>query len=154
MTSKKTLHTTRWAAAIAQDTSKAAASVTMTALSMLPPRRKQQGDLALLLAACAAARDNGCAIEFIIAAPSRSHPATLRNHESAEWLNKQGFGTVLVPLPGLLHAKTALIDRATAWVGSGNLTHAAATHNHECWMRSTESNVVAELAIFHAELRG
>lgn len=146
------IHTAGWAAAIARDVVAATESVTLSALSLLPPRVRQKGDMATLCHALNAAARRGVTVRLILPAPTKAHPATSRNATAAEWARAAGCQVHLRPLPGLLHAKTALIDNLIAWVGSGNLTTAAASHNLECWLRVTHRQAAQNLAAFHARM--
>lgn len=139
---------------MAHDAALAERSITLTALSMLIPGSASRGPWAALFRSLIAAAARGVRTEIVVAAPSRAHPATLQNATMARRAHDLGITVGLVPGPSLLHAKTALFDDIVAWSGSGNLTAAAATHNHEFFFRSVESSAVAALAAFHADLRG
>lgn len=129
--------TAGWAGKIAADLKTARESVILTALSILPPRPSQHSDLATLIAEARAAAERGVMVLFVVPAPTKAHPATGRNATTARDLLASGVAVRLLNPANLLHAKTCTIDARTAWVGSGNYTHAAATHNHEAWIRTT-----------------
>lgn len=137
------LHIARWAADIAADVAASRRKILLTALSCLPPRPTQTGDLRTLFAALAAAARRGVSVAVTLPAPTRTHPATARNYTAQQWFEANGIPCALLPLPGLLHAKTCQIDESILWVGSGNLTQAAATYNREAWIRTTHPATVA-----------
>lgn len=148
------LHTARWAAHIAADISEAADTISISALSFLPPRTTQHGDLKTLCAELIKAVSRGVSVQVIIPAPTSAHAATKRNESAAQWCKSNGIKAYLLPGEHLLHAKTVLIDKNICWVGSGNLTTAAATHNHEAWIRQTGYRIAAQLSEFHGKLKG
>jgi phosphatidylserine/phosphatidylglycerophosphate/cardiolipin synthase-like enzyme len=139
-----TAHGNGWAATLADDIDSAQTRVTMTALSMLPPRIVQADDISRLWLALIHAAERGIEVTIALPAPSEAHPATLRNHTTALTLRAARIGAVLVPPARLLHAKTTTIDAAIAWIGSGNITAAAAHHNRELYLRTTDPRTVAE----------
>jgi phosphatidylserine/phosphatidylglycerophosphate/cardiolipin synthase-like enzyme len=139
-----------WPLELARDFDAANRSIIMTALSFLPPRTIKNEMFSKLWLAIATASRRGVAVQVALPAPTVAHPATLRNEAAARDLAAIGATTVLVPATNLLHAKTVCIDARLAWVGSGNYTAAAAHHNRECWMRTTDERAVASLAGFHA----
>lgn len=145
-----TTHTRTWCADMTADIAVAERTIIATALSLLPPRTIRLDDFTRWWLALADAAARGVAIQVALPAPHISHPATLRNDTAAAELRKIGATAILVPVTNLLHAKTICLDSRVAWVGSGNLTAAAAHHNRECYMRTVEPRAVAELAGFHA----
>lgn len=145
-----TTHHANWAVDLADDISKAQRSIIITALSFLPPRVLKLDPMTRYWLALADAAKRGVAIQVALPAPHVSHPATLRNDAAVGELRKLGAVAVLVPPANLLHAKTICIDSLIAWVGSGNMTTAAASHNRECYLRTDDARAVAELAGFHA----
>ncbi len=147
-------HGSTWAAKQADDIAAAQHSITMTAISALPPTRNARGVWPAWWAALTDAARRGVDVQMILPAPSRAHPATRANARTAERLAAAGVRPVLVPGPRLLHAKTALIDDAIVWCGSGNYTAAAAHHNYEAYTRTTDPQMVAAIAAFHHGLRG
>jgi phosphatidylserine/phosphatidylglycerophosphate/cardiolipin synthase-like enzyme len=124
-----------WAAPLAADIAAARESVTITALSFQPPRRKHSGALAVLWNAIAAAIANGATVTVVLPAPNRTHPAAAFNAIAATALHALGARSRLINSTRLLHAKTAVIDKRILWIGSGNWTTAATTHNHEAYLR-------------------
>lgn len=144
-------HSIDWALRIADDINEAERAVLMTALSFLPPRTLKLDAFCKLWIAIAAAADRGVAVQVALPMPALAHPATLRNDTAAAALRAAGAVVVLVPTINLLHAKTVVIDARIAWVGSGNMTAAAAHHNRECWLRTIDARAVAEVAGFHGQ---
>ena len=141
-----------WALKIAEDTEQARHTITLTALSCQPPRRLAQTGLSPLWLSLVSAAARGKAVTLILPASSKTHPATAYNNGTALRAAALGIKTKLIPLPRLLHAKTVLIDEAISWIGSGNLTAAAASHNREAWLRSTEEHIAVQLLCFHENL--
>jgi hypothetical protein len=133
-----TIHTINWAADIAADIGEATDSIYVTALSCLVPKLTRTDAWAYFWVALAAAASNKLDVRIALAAPTIHQPATIRNGAAATFLRKLGIRTYLLNGPNLLHAKTVTIDSRIAWIGSGNLTAAAACHNYECWMRSDD----------------
>lgn len=140
-----TAHSAGWAAAMAHDIAAAELSVTITALSMLPPRHDNATDWATWWRALTAAAARGARINVALPTPHIAHPATLRNAAAAAALRDIGAAAVLLPATNLLHAKSALIDANIAWVGSGNMTAAAAHHNIEIYIRTTDHRTALQL---------
>lgn len=130
----------------------ASESITMTAISMLPPTPKQRTQWAALWREILAAPKRGLQVRVIIPAPSHAHRATHRNDQAAAALRAAGAHVILTPPSPLLHAKTVAIDAAISWVGSGNWTSAATDHNQEAWIRSTDLTIANDLAAFHKAL--
>lgn len=143
-----------WAQMLALDAEQAKRSATLSALSMLVPSLSASGPWPGLYRSLIAAARRGVRVEILLAAPSKSHPATAQNATMARRAHDSGLIVGLVPGPALLHAKTALFDNSIAWAGSGNFTAAAARHNWEFWFRSTDGDSVDALASFHNTLRG
>ena len=148
-----TAHYSAWSREIAADIAKARASITLTAISCLPPRGKSLTDFGRLWAALAASAAAGCRLRFILPAPQRAHAATLRNGAAAEAIRDIGGECTLITGSRLLHAKTVLVDDAIGWCGSGNWTAAAAHYNHECWIRTTDPAAVATLRTFQDQIK-
>ena len=138
--------TAGWAGRIAADLKTARESAILTALSILPPRPSQPSDLAAMIAEARAAAARGVAVIVVVPAPTKAHPATGRNASTARDLIADGVTVRLLNPANLLHAKTCTIDGRIAWVGSGNYTHAAATHNHEAWLRTTNPGAAYAIA--------
>lgn len=146
--------TPTWPALLAHDVIEARRSITLTSLSLLIPGASAGNPFAALFRCLVAAAARGVRVEIFLAAPSKAHPATAQNATMARRAHDQGVIVCLVPGPRLLHAKTALLDGRVAWAGSGNLTAAASTHNHEFFLRTCDQDAVAQLSAFHTQLRG
>lgn len=132
-----------WAEPLAADIAAAQSSLLVTALSLHPMRKVSASPLGRLWLEIAGAAARGLLINFILPAPSRSHPATAMNGQAADALRAVGARCHFAPPARLLHAKTACIDARITWIGSGNWTAAAASHNHEAYVR-TVCPVIAE----------
>lgn len=141
-----------WASDVADDINAARQSVSLTALSVLPSSRSHFSAWGALWGALIAAPRRGCYVRVIVPMPSPAHPATARNAAAGIIMTRAGITVHLVHGPDLLHAKTILIDDRIAWVGSGNLTNAAATRNHEFWLRAVAGQPAAALRAFHEGL--
>lgn len=141
-----------WARQIAEDIMQADATVQLSAISCLPPRRQRPDAFCYLWHAIATAAQRGVAVNVFLPEPSISQPATIRNATARAVIQDLGGQCHLVPITRLLHAKTALIDHEIAWVGSGNLTAAAANHNREFFIRVTDPPAVNALQAFYNEL--
>lgn len=139
-----------WSPPMAADVDIARHAITITALSLLPPRTLKNELFSRWWLSLASASRRNVAITVALPAPCVAHPATLRNIAAAADLANIGAACVLIPPANLLHAKTMRIDDAIAWVGSGNMTAAAHHHNRECWMRTDDKRAVEELAAFQA----
>lgn len=135
----------RWAERLAVDISQARHSILLTALSIHAPRRDDQSPLALLWRAMRQALAAGAELQIIMPAPCKQHPAAWQNAATAENIHKLGGQVHLLPPARLLHAKTVAIDDSIAWIGSGNWTAAAASHNHEIYARITGQEANARL---------
>lgn len=146
------LHTAGWPTALADDVSHCTVALSLSALSFLPPRAQRFDPFTRLWLAIDAAARRGVILTVAMPAPTLAHPATLRNDSAAATLRSIGAVVSLVPPTNLLHAKSVIIDHAIAWVGSGNFTAAAAHHNRECWLRTDDAQVAADLRAFHGEL--
>jgi len=142
-----------WAAPLAADIDAARSSILISTLSMHPPRTQSGNNLCRLFDALAAAAARGLAVDVIMAAVSGSHPATSFNHAAAASLASMGCRAHFAMPARLLHAKTAVIDSFIVWVGSGNWTAAAATFNHEAYIRA-ESSVMAASMLEHWKTEG
>jgi phosphatidylserine/phosphatidylglycerophosphate/cardiolipin synthase-like enzyme len=125
-----------WAQRLAQDIAAATGSVSMSALSMLVPQPVATNAMAHLWRAMVDAADRGVIVDVYLAAPNSFAPASRCNIQAAEKLARSACRCHLVKGPRLLHANTAVIDNHVLWVGSGNLTAAAAGRNHESWLRA------------------
>lgn len=146
------LHTAAWMAALTNDIYHAKRSVRITALSINPPRDHQGSPLAMFWHALSVQKRDGIQVEIITQAPSKNHPATLWNQNAAQYAAFLGIPFTFHPMPRLLHAKTVLIDEQIAWIGSGNFTAAAASHNEEAYLRTDDPATAAALFDFHGKL--
>lgn len=124
-----------WAINMARDCTSARQSISASALSLLPPRHTTDSPFGQLWQAWCAAAARGVPVVFFLAAPSKSHPATAQNITAGALARAAGMSARYVPQPGLLHAKTLVIDERIVWIGSGNFTAAAAHYNHEIYCR-------------------
>lgn len=147
-----TAHSKSWALDMVEDILHARARISITALSMLPPNREAGTPWQRYWAALRQQAAAGIDILVILPAPTIAHPATMRNGTTASILKDAAIRVALKPATNLLHAKTMLVDGAIAWVGSGNLTAAAAHHNAEMYIRTTDHRTALQLAGFHAQL--
>lgn len=135
-----------WAQPLAADLAAARSRIVCTALSLQPPRNPTQSNLCALWDSLQTAIANGARVTFLLPAPSASHPATRMNNTAAAALQTIGARFVMLSPVHLLHAKTVAIDDTIAWIGSGNWTAAAATHNHEAYIRTTAPQLAYQLA--------
>ena len=143
-----------WALELADAINQADKKITLTALSFLPPRRHKPDEFGKLYAAIMSASAMGIDVNIILPMPSKEHPATAQNASAARTLRDIGCTAWLRASRNLLHAKTAQIDMAEAWIGSGNMTAAAAHHNREAWMVTDDPRAIADLQAFHQKLIG
>jgi phosphatidylserine/phosphatidylglycerophosphate/cardiolipin synthase-like enzyme len=143
---------TDWAKELTTAIDKAQTRICITALSFLPPRNHKPDAFGMLYSSILGAAALGVQVNVIIPMPGKEHPATAQNASAAATLRAAGCICWLHPMPNLLHAKTVCIDRAEAWVGSGNFTAAAAHHNREAWIQTDDDHAIASLQLFHAEL--
>lgn len=144
--------TSGWARELTEAINLADKKVTITALSFLPPRSHKPDEFGKLYSAIMSAAATGIDTTIILPMPSKEHPATAQNASAAATLRAIGCTVYLRASRNLLHAKTAIIDMAEAWVGSGNMTAAAAHHNREVWMFTDDPRAIAELQAFHQKL--
>jgi len=135
----------QWAQPMTDDINSALHSVTVTALSIHHPRSTKQSPYASLFTALRAAAERGLSVTVLAPAPSKTHPATAQNANTLAALAEIGAITHLIPLPGLLHAKTCVIDNSIVWIGSGNWTAAAAHYNREMYTRLVSARVARKL---------
>ncbi len=136
---------TNWADAMLADCEQAQHSIVISALSLHPPRPNRHTPFGRLWRAWEQASARGVKIEFILPAPTRIHPATLQNVSAAQHAATVGMHTRFVPMPNLLHAKSTVIDKNICWVGSGNLTAAAAHYNHELYVRFASPEIAQQI---------
>lgn len=135
----------KWADRMAADLDAAKTSVLITSLSMHPPRANSQNAISRLWGAMQAAAARGVMVDVVLAATSKSHPATAFNNAAAQTLYAAGCRAHAAPVGRLLHAKTACIDDAIIWIGSGNWTAAASEYNHEAYLRAESPELAARL---------
>jgi phosphatidylserine/phosphatidylglycerophosphate/cardiolipin synthase-like enzyme len=146
------VHTPLWPSLMARDFIAARGDITLTALSLLPPRTPNGSPFSAWWIALLAAQSRGVSVRIILPAPTPIHPATFRNARVAREIHPSGMRVELIAGARLLHAKTARIDGKIAWVGSGNFTAAAAHHNYEAFLRVEDADIAAQLAGFAASL--
>jgi phosphatidylserine/phosphatidylglycerophosphate/cardiolipin synthase-like enzyme len=143
-TPSPTLHTASWARDLADDIAAATSSVTISALSMLPPHRAGSGPWPRLWQALIAAAARKLLVTIYLPMPQRAHPATRGNARAAAIAHHAGVRVILIPGPRLLHAKSAVIDARLTYIGSGNFTAAACGPNHEIYARFLDRRLAAE----------
>lgn len=130
---------------MAADCAQARSAITISSLSMHVPRGLPQTAYGRLWESWIRAAERGIRVDFLLAAPTKIHPATAQNATTAVRAHAHGIQTKFVAGSRLLHAKTAIIDDLILWVGSGNMTAAAAHYNHECYVRYESSRDAAAL---------
>lgn len=135
-----------WSEPMAADIARARRSVIVTALSMHPLRNAKASRLGALWDSLRAAVASGARVDVILPTPSNTHPATLQNGSAAAALAAFGARCHYTHPANLLHAKTVAVDSCLIWIGSGNWTAAAATHNHEAYVRAYAPKLAEELA--------
>jgi phosphatidylserine/phosphatidylglycerophosphate/cardiolipin synthase-like enzyme len=129
-------HGEGWAATMAAECAGAQKTIHISALSMLPPTPNATGDWPDLWRAWCAAAKRGIAVNVWLPAPTPIHQATRQNSTTGGKIILNGMGIHYITGSRLLHAKTAVIDARTVWIGSGNFTAAAAHHNYEAYLRA------------------
>lgn len=129
-------HGNGWAEHMAEACSMAQKTIHVSALSMLPPGPNATGDWPELWRAWCAAARRGVQVHIWLPSPTSIHPATKGNTGAGRQIIAAGMHIHYVQPPGLLHAKTCVIDAASVWIGSGNFTAAAAHHNHEAYLQA------------------
>lgn len=139
------VYSSDWAQTMADDCATAQDSIAASALSLLPPRHPSQTPFGRLWQSWVDAAARGVRVVIFLAAPSKHHPATAQNITAGRIAREAGILTRLVPQPGLLHAKTLVIDASRVWIGSGNFTAAAAHHNHEIYCRFDSPQCAARI---------
>lgn len=141
-----------WAHEIAADCNAARSEITISSLSLSPPRAPSLAPMSALWRSWADAAARGVKVLIVLAAPCKIHPATAYNSGAAERAHAAGLAVRFVPQPRLLHAKSVLVDGRICWVGSGNMTTAAATHNHELYIRFESPEIAARIAARWADI--
>lgn len=124
-----------WATPMARDIAAASDQITITSLSLHPPKTDDARPIGQLWTALKAASIRRIKVRFILPATSKSHPATAQNFTAAARLESIGVQCQFIQPSNLLHAKTVTIDDKIAWIGSGNWTAAATGHNFEMYAR-------------------
>lgn len=145
-------HSAGWADRIAADVDRASMLITLSALSFAIPRKPGLTGQPRLWAALCDAVERRVSVSIYIPAMTPSHPATAHNNSAAYIASRAGMSVIQVPMPRLLHAKTVQIDAEISWIGSGNFTTAAASHNFEAWIRTTDRATAAQLNAFYRDL--
>ncbi|HEY6022158.1 MAG TPA: phospholipase D-like domain-containing protein, partial [Candidatus Paceibacterota bacterium] len=130
-----TLHVTNWAGALADACERASKSITISAISMFPPLRNSEAEFSRLWRAWVSAAARGVTVLIFLPTPQPAHPATMRNASAAAIAYKSDIQCRFIPGPRLLHAKSIVIDGEQVWIGSGNMTAAAALTNHEFYVQ-------------------
>lgn len=143
-----TAHITGWALEIAKDCKEAESSISISAISMFPPLRNADGDFCHLWQSWCEAAARGVSVDFFLPAAMQAHPATLRNHSAARMAYERGMNTHVVQGPRLLHAKSVIVDHRIVWIGSGNMTAAAAGMNHEFYVRFEHHEIAERLRTY------
>lgn len=128
-----------WAYTMAQDFEAAKSSIVVTALSMHPPHPSIRSPHTVLIESLYKAAARGVRVRVWLGAPHASHPACALNEATRRALLARGIECRLVSGGRLLHAKTAIVDMASCWIGSGNFTSAAMHSNHECYAAFTSA---------------
>lgn len=127
--------TPEWIKQMRADVENAAVIITLSALSVHPPKPDQITPFSAFMHALASARKRGVQVRAWATAPHASHPAAALNEAARRWFLAHGMEFRLVSGGRLLHAKTLTVDGQIGWVGSGNFTAAAAHSNHEAYLR-------------------
>ncbi len=135
-----------WAEEMRADCEKATHSILISSLSLAPPRHPSQTPFGRLWQSWADAAARNVQVTFFLASPTKVHPATAQNATAGALAFKAGIRVRFVPQPNLLHAKSAVIDEHIVWIGSGNMTAAAAHHNHEIYIRVESQNIAHRIA--------
>jgi phosphatidylserine/phosphatidylglycerophosphate/cardiolipin synthase-like enzyme len=135
-----------WATELAHDCTQADDTITISALSLQPPRHPNGLPFSVLWQSWLDAAARGVSVQFFLPSPSPIHPATARNATAARTAWENGMCTRFVPQPNLLHAKSVIIDTRIVWIGSGNMTTAAAHHNHEIYIRFLSPEIAKRIS--------
>lgn len=134
-----------WAAPLTADIDAAASHISISSLSLHPPRHAGASPIALLWDSLKKASSRGVIIDFYLPQVARSHPATALNQNAAATLHGIGVRVAFAPPANLLHAKTVAVDESILWCGSGNWTAAATAHNHESYLRVVCPSIAREM---------
>jgi len=125
-----------WIRGMREQVEAAQSSIHVSALSMHPPKAGSITPYTKYLLALAAARTRGVRAAVWLSAPRADIPAASLNFAAKQWLRAQNIECHLVAGGKLLHAKSLVIDRASIWIGSGNLTPTAAHQSHEAYLNT------------------
>jgi phosphatidylserine/phosphatidylglycerophosphate/cardiolipin synthase-like enzyme len=135
-----------WAEPLALDCEAALSHITISSMSLHAPRGATRTAYARLWRAWCNAAARGVRVAIYLPQQTATHPATLQNNSSATAAHANGIAVHFVPAPRLLHAKSVLIDQSICWIGSGNMTMAAAQANHEIYVRFHSRDIAADIA--------
>jgi phosphatidylserine/phosphatidylglycerophosphate/cardiolipin synthase-like enzyme len=69
----------------------------------------------------------------------------MHNRMAADEAHKLKMSVRFVPQPNLLHAKSLVVDGLIVWAGSGNMTAAAAHHNHELYIHFEHEEIARRI---------
>lgn len=126
--------TPEWIKKMHENVEASTQSIYISALSMQAPAHKSITPHSKYMRAIAAACARGVRVCVWLAKPRPDIPATHANTGARQWLMAQGIECRFCDDGKLLHAKTMVIDGLLLWIGSGNMTAAAAHHNHEAYL--------------------
>lgn len=140
-----TYHGEGWALAMSKECAAAERTIHISALSMTPPTEHKTGHWQELWQAWCAAAKRGVNVHIWLPSPSEIYPATKGNIGAGRAIIEAGMHPHFVQGSRLLHAKTAIIDARTIWIGSGNFTAAAAHFNHEAYLRADCKKIAKQL---------
>ena len=138
-------HGAGWAGAMAAECAAAQKSIHASALSMHTPTPNAAGDWPELYRAWCAAARRGVRVAIWLPAPTQIHPATKGNITAGRSASASGIEVHYIIGNRLLHAKTAVIDGTSIWVGSGNFTAAAAHFNHEAYLQAKCPHIAKQM---------
>ena len=127
-------HGEGWAEHMATECDKAAKSIHISALSLLPPGPNSTGSWPDLWRSWCASARRGVRVDFWLPATNPIYPATSGNRKAGSTIQLNGMYIHYITGNRLLHAKTCVIDEQQIWIGSGNFTAAAAHHNYEAYL--------------------
>ena len=125
-----------WSAPMAQDFRNAKKTILLSALSLHWARLPTENQHGQWCAALADAARRGVDVVIVLPQPSKAHPATAQNATHAAQAFAHGIKARWVQSGRLLHCKSCVIDSEVLWIGSGNFTGAAMSHNHEAYVRA------------------
>jgi phosphatidylserine/phosphatidylglycerophosphate/cardiolipin synthase-like enzyme len=134
-----------WARELARECDLAHESICLCAMSLQPPFRNTNNDWSELWQSWCRAVKRCVQVDIWLAAPQQMPRATLGNVGAGEALVRAGIGIHFVRGNRLMHSKSCVIDRCQVWIGSGNFTAAAATTNHESYIRLDSSRIANQV---------